>query len=130
MKHIMELTRVPGRGSPLVQAYGDNGFRIAGQRLEGTVFIYSDGAQAIPPAAVEDIDPADLERLVAALPDMPEILLIGAGEGPQALPAGIRGALARTGIAIEVMGTGAACRTYNVLVAEGRQVAAILLPVP
>jgi uncharacterized protein len=56
-----------------------------------------------------------------------EILVLGTGARMAPLPAPLRLALKRAGIAVEPMDTGAACRTYNVLVAEDRRVAAALL---
>jgi uncharacterized protein len=56
-------------------------------------------------------------------------LLLGTGRRLQPPPAGLRAALKQAGIALEPMDSGAACRTYNVLMAEGRLVAAALLPV-
>jgi len=57
-----------------------------------------------------------------------EILLLGLGRSTSAVPAALRTALRTAGIALEAMDTGAACRTYNVLVAEDRRVAAALIP--
>jgi uncharacterized protein len=57
-----------------------------------------------------------------------EILLLGLGRSTSAVPAALRIALRTAGIALEAMDTGAACRTYNVLVAEDRRVAAALIP--
>ena len=57
-----------------------------------------------------------------------ELLLLGLGRRMVPVPAAVRAALKADGIAIEAMDTGAACRTYNVLLAEERRVAAALLP--
>ena len=57
-----------------------------------------------------------------------QILLLGLGRTVGAVPDTLRGALRAAGIAIEPMDTGAACRTYNVLLGEDRRVAAALLP--
>ena len=57
-----------------------------------------------------------------------ELLLLGCGRRMRPVAAALRGALKAGGIAVEPMDTGAACRTYNMLVAEDRRVAAALLP--
>ena len=57
-----------------------------------------------------------------------EILLIGCGPRMQMLPPGLRQALKAIGVVAEPMDTGAACRTYDILISEGRRVAAALLP--
>ncbi len=57
-----------------------------------------------------------------------QILLLGLGRRTGMIAGGLREALRRAGIALEPMDTGAACRTYGVLLAEDRRVAAALLP--
>lgn len=77
-----------------------------------------------PPQSFGALEPAHFEP-VAALE--PEIVLLGTGARLRFPPAGLIQPLARAGIGFEVMDTGAACRTYNVLMAEGRRVVAALL---
>lgn len=124
----MELIRMPDGGRLLIQGYGDHGFRISGQRVDGAVLVLPDHAEPLALEHFGDIGTGHIQHL-AEQDDVPDILLIGAGPGPAALPGTVRNALTETGIAVEVMDTGAACRTYNVLVGEGRRVAALLLPV-
>jgi uncharacterized protein len=62
--------------------------------------------------------------------DMVDLLLIGCGASMRPVPHELRAALRSVGIAVEPMNTGAACRTFNVLLAEGRRVAAALIAVP
>ncbi len=127
----MRLDRIPDSGLPLIQGYGDNGFRISGARVEGAVLVCRTGAETVGIEACADIATGHVAPLTeAGGEERPELLLVGAGPEPGALPEAVRAALSRAGIGVEVMGTGAACRTYNVLVAEGRRVAALLLPVP
>ncbi len=57
----------------------------------------------------------------------PEILLFGSGQSLLRPPAAIISSLIDAGIGVEVMDTGAACRTYNILMNDGRQVAAALM---
>ncbi len=64
-----------------------------------------------------------------ALTGRVDVLLIGMGDEIAALPGPFRAALEAAGIGVEVMATPAACRTYNVLLSEGRRIAAALLPV-
>ena len=65
--------------------------------------------------------------MFAAQPPI-EILLIGSGGAFEMAPAALTQALSARSIALESMDTGAACRTYNVLMAEDRRVAAALIP--
>ncbi len=69
---------------------------------------------------------ASLEPIRAAEPAV-EILMLGCGGRFAMVPAELRQALRAEGIALEAMDTGAACRTYNVLLAEDRRVAAALI---
>jgi uncharacterized protein len=59
-----------------------------------------------------------------------DILLIGCGTGPAPVPAPLRAGLKSAGMSLEWMDTGAACRTFNILLAEQRRIAAALIAVP
>lgn len=77
-----------------------------------------------PPASAREVSSADLHAVLAL---EPEIILLGTGER-QVFPAvEARNLVQRSGVGFEVMDTRAACRTYNVLVQEGRRVAAALI---
>ena len=126
----MDLNRVPGDGRPVIRGYGDGGFRIAEERFEGTVLIHADGVSTPAVRNLGDIGPALAADIIALAP-RPEILLIGTGASPVTHPLSdpVRVQLRAAGIAIEIMATGPACRTFNVLLGEGRRIAAVLLPV-
>lgn len=117
---------MPDGARPLIRGYGDGGFRVGAVRMEGTVLVMEEGAAALPPASLEALD-AGLAEDIAG--HRPEILLLGTGAEMQAAPEAFASVLRCAGIAVETMATGAACRTYNVLVGDGRDVAALLLPV-
>ena len=76
------------------------------------------------PRRVDELAAGDFEPAVALAP---EVLLIGTGPRQVFPPAAILASLQRARIGFEVMDTGAACRTYNVLLAEDRRVAAALI---
>ncbi len=113
----------------LIQAYGDGGFRIAGRRIEGAVVVFQDRVIEAGNLRFEDIEPGHLQPLLDAAPRA-EILLLGGGQRAVALPSEHRALLTAAGISAEVMDTGAACRTFNLLQGEGRRVAALLIAVP
>jgi uncharacterized protein len=73
---------------------------------------------------IEKWDPRDLEAVFALKPD---VVLLGSGEVQQFPPSSVRAAFAQRRIALEPMTLGAACRTFNILVQEGRNVAAALV---
>ena len=116
------------RGPVVVQGYGGGGFRISGTRYEGAVLIVGERAMPWPVSAPAD---ASLDSLAPVLAAVPAVELVLLGCGARAAPAdpALRRGLAERGIGLEVMETGAACRTCNVLCGEGRRIAAALLPV-
>jgi uncharacterized protein len=72
---------------------------------------------------VDELEPTDFETLLAT---DPELILLGTGERARFAPREVTFALARRQVGLEVMDTGAAARTFNVLAGEGRRVSAIL----
>lgn len=111
-----------------VEAYGDGGFRLMGRRVEGGVVVLPSGFYPIHAGDVASLSEADFGRILDA-DEKPEILLLGTGEKMQLIPSAIRDTLDRHGIGHDIMDTGAAARTYNVLLMEQRRVACLLLPV-
>lgn len=112
-----------------IDAYGNGGFRFAGMSHKGSILCLPDEIRAWPPTAFEDIDETSF-RPVSSAKRPPELLLVGTGETLQRLPERLRFGLRSSGVRVEVMATGAAARTYNVLLAEGRSVGAALIAVP
>jgi uncharacterized protein len=124
----MDLIRVPHQNLPSIRAYGDGGFRIAGAHYTGAVLVRPDG---ICPLGLVDMTGfgAAFAQEIADLHPRPDLLLVGTGEAIEPLADEARAILRNAAIAVETMATGAACRTFNVLLGEGRRVAAVLLPV-
>lgn len=113
----------------LVEAYGDGGFRLIEKRVEGSIFVNGDGFFPIAAQTFDTLTADQIDTAIVTL-DEPEILLIGTGETMQLLPKSLRVHLESKSIGFDVMSTGAAARTYNVLKIEGRRVLAILIQVP
>jgi uncharacterized protein len=111
----------------VVDAYGPGKFTIRGERFEGSLILLPDAVLAWRPTAIAALEIADFAEL-AELPAArrPAILLIGMGPRAQFLKPPVRQALRELGMVADTMDTGAACRTYNVLLAEERRVAACL----
>ena len=124
----MDLTPFVSADRQLVNGYGDLGFTITGVRYDGSVLVFPGQVVPWPIAAFADLTVDALAAVVAAEPK-PDILIIGCGKGMQAVPRDLRAQIRAAGIVIEAMDTGAACRTYNVLLAEDRRVAAALIAV-
>lgn len=118
----------PAGGLQQIQAYGGGGFRISGVRYDGSVLIHAEHTDVWPAATVDEIAVPAIAELVVGAP-MGTLVLIGCGARFVPMPASLRASLATAGVHAEWMDTGAACRTFNVLVSEGREVRAALLAV-
>jgi uncharacterized protein len=122
----MDVTPLIPQGRQIIEAYGEGGFRISGQRVEGSVIVFPDKVIAW----AGDMNAGDLQPVSAAgQAGSVELLLIGTGARMTQIDRGLRQTLRADGVVVEAMDTGAACRTYNVLMAEGRRVAAALIAV-
>jgi len=118
----------PAPGRHFVSAYGDGGFRVAGRAWRGSILIFPAETRPWPVADMAELVPESLAALDQP-PEPVELLLLGCGPRLVAVPDAVRASLRRLGVVVEAMDTGAACRTYNVLLAEGRRVAAALIAV-
>ena len=125
----MEPTPSDPGARQLIQSYGADGFTIAGRRHDGAVLVFLDRTLPWPVAAIGELAEADLAAVLGADPPV-EILLIGCGEKAEPVAPDLRARMRRAGIVIEATDTGAACRTFNVLLIENRRVGAALIPVP
>jgi uncharacterized protein len=112
-----------------IDAYGNGGFRFAGMSHRGSVLALPSGIQAWPVSEPRDIDIGTLAPLLALSKGQVELLLVGTGVDLVPVPPKLRARLREAGIVTEPMATGAAARTYNILLAEGRRVAAALIAV-
>ena len=111
-----------------IDFYGNGGFRFAEMSHTGSILILPDGIHGWYPVAFEEITPDDFRPLFDAVTSS-TFVLFGTGAKQQWPGRKLKAAFARRNIAVEVMDTGAAVRTYNVLLAEQRPVAAALLAV-
>ena len=118
----------PPAGRQPIQAYGDGGFRIADRRIDGAMLVLPASAVAWPVTSVASITLESLAPLQGQAGEV-DLLLLGCGPQIARLAPAVREGVRAWGISVEPMDTGAACRTYNVLLAEARRVAAALLPV-
>ena len=114
----------PG-GLNLVRGYGPGQLRV-GERTHTSSVILTATAiiEGWRPASVQDLTAADLEPVLGLAP---EVVLLGTGAHQQFPDSAILRILYEQRIGVEIMDTSAACRTFNVLVSEGRSVAAALI---
>ena len=121
----MELTPLVPADRQVIERYGRSGFRVTGVVYRGAVLVFPD--RTLPWEA--DAAAVTWESLMPVVEHGGvQILLLGLGRTMGAISRKLHSACRAAGIVLEPMDTGAACRTYNVLVAEDRHVAAALLP--
>jgi uncharacterized protein len=111
-----------------IDGYGAGGFRFAGMSHRGSILALPSGIWAWPPHTPAEIDEASLARVLSEKAAI-DILLIGCGHDHALLAEAVRRRLEEAGISYDAMPTRAAASTYNVLLAEGRRVAAALIAV-
>ena len=117
----MELSEVQFGEQPPIDGYGPGFFRIGGKVFEGAVLILPQGIY--PWAGFGDWSDLIKQK------DVIDLVFIGMGSDIAHLPSDQQAILDAADVKFEIMGSPAAARTYNVLLAEGRQVAAALLPI-
>jgi len=112
-----------------IDAYGNGGFRFADMSHRGSILCLPDGIWAWPYDTVGALDAAALAA-VAERHAVIDFFMLGTGRDPLAMPSRLRALLAEAGVNADAMTTGAAIRTYNIMLGENRRVAAGLIAVP
>ncbi|MFM7396247.1 MAG: Mth938-like domain-containing protein [Gammaproteobacteria bacterium] len=122
----MRLTVTPSGPALLIRSYAEGAVRVGDTAWQSAVLLASGGLQA----ALRPQSPAELQErdLEPAFAEKPEVVVIGWAGGQTFLPAAQRRWFLERQIGLEIMELGAACRTYNVLMGDGRRVVALLFP--
>ncbi|MBU3962953.1 MAG: Mth938-like domain-containing protein [Alphaproteobacteria bacterium] len=123
---VIREAHFPGRAQ--IDAYGNGGFRFADMSHRGSLLLLPSGIYGWE---MDETMPLSVENFRRVLDDAAdiEVLLVGTGSKLRPLPAELKAALKAKGIASDPMGTGAAIRTFNIMLAEQRAVAAALIAV-
>lgn len=111
-----------------IDAYGNGGFRFADMSHRGSLLLLPSGIYGWEPIDAKELTVGHFEKILAEAQDI-EVLLIGTGDGMRVLPKELRAAFKEAGISVDPMSTGAAVRTYNIMLSESRAVAAALIAV-
>ncbi len=122
----IDITPVPSAGAQLIRRYGNGSFKIAEVEHTGPIIVLPGHAVAWAAPAPGALSIEHLQAVVDAAADI-DILVLGCGADFLAPPRVLRDALKEHGIVLEWMDTGAACRTFNVLLTESRRAAAALM---
>ena len=121
----MRFTQDSTSATNLVRAYGGGELRVNDAIYRSAIIVSASAVQAAPDIRdMEDLARLDPSRILAL---DPELVLLGTGPRQIFPAASLRAQFLSAGIGVEVMDTGAACRTFNVLVAEQRRVVAVLM---
>ena len=125
----MDVTPLIRKDQQVIQSYAGGVFRVSGQTYESAIIVTPlDTVKWDQGQAVADLVLEDFQSLIDRAGEI-DVVLLGCGASIAFLRPELKKALSEKGLPVDVMDTGAACRTYNVLMAEGRRVAAALLPV-
>lgn len=116
----------PGR--PPIDAYGNGGFRFADMSHRGSILCLPSGVHGWDVVEDQPLTMDLFQRVLAETRDI-EFLLVGTGLSIRPLPGELKTALRAANVSSDPMSTGAAVRTYNVMLAESRAVAAALIAV-
>jgi uncharacterized protein len=116
----------PGRAP--IDAYGNGGFRFADMSHRGSILCLPSGIHGWDQKEGEPLTVEAFARVIAEAADI-EVILVGTGANLKPIPAELKAALKAAGIASDPMSTGAAVRTYNIMLAESRAVATALIAV-
>ena len=121
-----EVAHYPYRAA--IDAYGNGGFRFAGMSHKGSLLLLPSGVYAWDVTTPDGLAAISFGKVFAERSEI-ELLLLGMGAEMRLVEPPLRAAFSDAGIGLEPMSTGSAARTYNVLLAEGRKVAAALIAV-
>ncbi len=119
----MDVTPLVRVGAQIIQSYANGKFKVSGKIYESAVVVTPEETLAWD--APENFSDLNAEHFSGFKPV--EVILLGTGKKMHFLPPALKKSLKEKGLNVESMDTAAACRTYNVLMAEGRLVAAFLM---
>jgi len=111
-----------------IDAYGNGGFRFAGMSHRGSILCLPDAIEAWDVVSATEVSTVSLRRLLDSL-GTTDLVFLGMGDTLLVPSADVRAAFSAAGVGLEFMATGTAARTYNMLLGEGRRVAAALIAV-
>jgi uncharacterized protein len=108
-----------------VTAYDDSGVEINAQRFDYSLLVLPEVAPAAwPVSSFEQLTPAHFAQIDATMPD---VVILGTGARQRFVHPRLTAMLTARRVGVECMDNKAACRTYNILMAEGRKVALALI---
>jgi uncharacterized protein len=125
---MTDITPLIPAGKKIIESYGAGAFKVTGEKFENNIIIFPDSIHKFQSSNIENAKPEDIAEIEKKADEI-EILLVGCGAATEFFSNEIEVKLKNKNINIEYMDTGAACRTYNVLLSEERKVAVVLIAV-
>jgi len=124
----MDITPLVPKGRQVITGYGEGGFKINNEWVEGSLLVFADHMLTWNITDISKITAQQFEPIINSIPAI-EFIIIGTGKQMTPLDPAIRQFFRSKNIAVDVMDTGAACRTYNVLLSEERRAAAAVIAI-
>ena len=126
---MVDVTPLVRKGQQIIQSYSGGVFKVNGKTYEHALIVTPENTWQWAVSDIVDVTTLELVHFDELIEQANEIdvVLLGCGSTMAFLPPKLRVELKAAGLSVDIMGTGAACRTYNVLMAEGRRVACALL---
>ena len=125
---LVTIKTLPPDGDlQIIHGYGDGGFRISGSRYAGSVVVTLRQTVLWTPPEPNKLSATTITALLSD--DLPPLLLLGVGTAPLNPLYALAEDLKQQGMALELMSTAAACRTWNLLISEGRNAVTALYAV-
>lgn len=121
----MDITPLMRPEQKIIQSYGAGFFRVNGEVIKHHILVHDDAVAEW--SGLDASGEVQLSDDILALQGKVDILLIGMGANFKVLPPSKRAKFQGLGMTVDIMDTASACRTFNVLTAEGRRVAAVLM---
>lgn len=124
----MDITPLIKEGQQIIQSYSTGIFRVNGTSYQSAIVVFTD--QTVEwnfSGSARELEVKDFAPVIAQAENL-DVVLLGTGTRMEFMSSTLKSALREKNIILDHMDTGAACRTYNVLMAEGRRVATMLLP--
>jgi uncharacterized protein len=128
---MVDITPRLPNGRQLIERYGEHKFLISGATYETPVLVCESKTYPQPNLSFQELLETRFDELIVNIQgcEFGSTLLIGTGSTSMPLEAGYKQRFRENGVSVDVMDTGAACRTFNILQTEDRVVSAILMPV-
>lgn len=117
----MQMSEITYENARPIDGYGPGFFRVGGQVFDGSI--------CVTPTSVAPWGGYGDTKTLMAFAGKIDVLFVGTGAEIAHIPRDLRNMLEAAGIGVEVMNSPSACRTFNVLLSEGRRIAAALLTV-